>query len=191
MKSSLDEQSQKYLILVKLDATSLLDRIKNRKNIYLETFSLKRDRRIFDIIFKNRYQKTTMFDLSHIPVEIIELSEDFYSSADELYWYLMNTQDMPNTIEDELIRHIHKLSVKYDVLCSYINAELSGTPLDEVEDTREIFDNTSEFTNFLTEGEKEAITHGEFTANDTLKMDFDDEIDSALLEENSDNDQDL
>ena len=191
MKSTLSDESQKYLTLIKLDATSLINRIKERQSVYLETFSLKRDRRIFGVIFKNRYQKTTMFDLSHLPIEIIELAEDFYSSADELYWYLMNTQDMPNTIEDELIRHIHKLKLKYDVLCSYINAELSGTPLESIEDSKELYDNTSEFSNFLTDGEKEAIEQAEFSTDDALKMDFEDEIQASLTEESSDNDQEL
>lgn len=128
MKSAHSEQTQRYLTLIKLDATNLFKRIKDRQDEFIEEFSLKRDREIFKEIFFNRYKKTTFYDLSFIPVEIIEVANDFYLEMDKLYWYLIHTQDMPTTIEDEVIRYLHQIQRKFSTLEDYINAELSGTP---------------------------------------------------------------
>lgn len=126
MKSSHPEMTQRYLTLIKIDATNLVNRLKERQQEYLEDFSLKRDRSIFKQVFNYRYHEATMGDLAHLPIEIIELSNDFYTHVDELYWYLMHTQDMPNTIEEELTRKVSLLSRKHASLVSYIDVELTG-----------------------------------------------------------------
>lgn len=163
MKSTRDELSIRYMALIKIDASNLINRIKQRQHEYIEAFSLKRDRDIFKDIFRCRYQQTTMFDLAHLPSEIIEVANDFYTSADELLWYLMNTQDMPNTIEDEISRFIHQLTIKYESLCLYIDAELGGTSLQEVMEEEEIPHDTSEANHFLAEGEVQAIENTDDT----------------------------
>lgn len=129
MKSKNPELSQRYLTLLRIDAANLFNRIKERQNEYVEEFSLKRDRDIFREIFFTRYKESTFFDLSHLPLEVIEVANDFYQNVDELNWYLRHTQDMPNTIEDEIIRSIHILARKHQTLEDYINAELSGRPV--------------------------------------------------------------
>ena len=103
-----------------------MNRIVERQSEYLNDFSLKRDREIFKDVFTNRYSMTTMSDLAHIPLEIIELANDFYQHVDELKWYLMHTQDMPNTIEEEIQRKTAVLKKKHENLLIYINVELSG-----------------------------------------------------------------
>lgn len=128
MKSKHPDLSQRYMLLIKQDAHNLYHRIKERESEYIEAFSLKRDRSIFSDVFYNRYKQATMFDLSHLSLELIEVVNDFYQEADELYWYLMNTQDMPTTIEDEVIRFCANLKRKYENLELYIDAELSGAP---------------------------------------------------------------
>ncbi len=158
MKTSADEISQRYMVLIKIDATNLYNRIKERKNQYIETFSLKRDRSIFREIFSCRYSKGTLFDLSHLPVEIIEVSNDFYTEVNELLWYLMHTQDMPNTIEDEISHYLHLINKKYEVLLLYIDAELSGTKVADLENAEDIpaLDSADEF--FVTQGETQAYS---------------------------------
>lgn len=156
MKSSNTELSQRYMVLTKIDASNLFNRIKERQHEYIEAFSLKRDRKIFENIFKCRYQDSTMFDLSHMPIEVIEVANDFYTVVDQLHWYLMNTQDMPNTIEDEIFRYIHAIERKYEGLCLYIDAELGGSQ-DQVDEEEGESNNL-----FISQGELQGIeTHPE------------------------------
>ena len=129
MKSKHSDLSQRYMLLLKVDAINLSHRIQSRKHEYLEMFSLKRDRSVFKEIFFSRYTKATMFDLSHFPIELIEVIDDFYQGVDDLYWYLLNTQDMPNTIEDEITRYCFILEKKVGTLEIYIDAELTGKPM--------------------------------------------------------------
>ena len=63
--------------------------------------------------------------------EIIELANDFYTQVDNLRWYLMHTQDMPNTIEEEIQRQTVSLKKKQDNLLLYINVELAGEDMSE------------------------------------------------------------
>ncbi|MBT4790403.1 MAG: hypothetical protein HON90_02435 [Halobacteriovoraceae bacterium] len=132
MKTDTTQLSQRYMILIKIDAINLFNRIKIRQHEYIEAFSLKRDRDIFKEVFKCRYDTATIFDLSHLPHEVIEVMNDFYTEVDELSWYLMNTQDMPNAIEDEIIHFVHQIEKKLTALVLYIDAELSGANIDEL-----------------------------------------------------------
>ena len=100
----------------------------------IEAFSLKRDRDVFKDVFTNRYAHASVNDLSHCPIEVIEALNSFYTIADEIYWYLKHTQDMPNMIEDEISRLLHKLKGQYDMLCLYIDAELAGQPVENDEE---------------------------------------------------------
>lgn len=129
-----EELTQRYLTLVKIDSENLMDRIVSRQNDYLNEFSLKRDRAVFVEIFNHRYSSTTMNDLAQLPIEIIELANDFYTHVDELKWYLMHTQDMPNTIQEEIIRKTNLLEKKSKNLSLYIDVELSGKPMMEQEE---------------------------------------------------------
>ena len=126
MKSKHPEIHQRYMLLFRIDAKNLYHRIKNRQHEYIEIFSLKRSRSVFKDIFENRYAKASAFDLSHCAQEVLEAMDQFYSSADELYWYLKYTQDMPNTIEDEVSRKVARLGRLHDQLLLFIDAELFG-----------------------------------------------------------------
>ena len=154
MKSNHSEASSRYMVLVKIDATNLFDRINERKSDYLEMFSLKRDRDIFKSIFRSRFSKSTLFDLSHLPLEVIEVSNDFYTEVDRLFWYLMHTQDMPNTIEDEIIRYLHIIRKKFDVLTLYVDAELSGTTLEHIQSDEDLSSISTDQVPFLFEEEQ-------------------------------------
>lgn len=126
MKTEVETQKEKYLILLKIDAANLFGRITKRRDEYMDDFSLKRDRSIFKEVFYSRYSLMTMSELAHLSSEIIELADNFYSGVDELLWYLSHTQNMPNTIEDEIIRSCHHLEKVLSNLTLYIDAELGG-----------------------------------------------------------------
>lgn len=126
MKSIHPELTQRFLFLIKIDSTNLMNRIEDRKQDYLNEFSLKRDREVFKENFQHRYAGTSMQDLAQLPLEIIELANDFYTHVDELLWYLLHTQDMPNTIEEEILRKTSSLQKKYQNLILYIDVELKG-----------------------------------------------------------------
>lgn len=157
MKSKMPELTQRYLVLIKLDARNLFNRIHLRHDQYLEVFSSKRDRRIFKEIFENRYSKCLFSDLSHLPVEIIEIANEFYQASEDLYWYLKYTQDMPNTIEDEIIRKTHFIGKRLEILNLYIDAELSGSSMQDIQDPKKNPGNSLEEDFFISQGELSSI----------------------------------
>lgn len=142
MKNAHSELSERFLILFKLDAKNLFDRISDRRSDYIETFSLKRNRGVFKEVFENRYTKASINDLSHCPLEVIEVLNSFYIEVDKLYWYLKTTQDMPNTIEDEVTRKVSKIGVLYNQVELFVDGELSGLEvnLDETIEPNNIHD---------------------------------------------------
>jgi hypothetical protein len=126
VKSKRTDLEVRYILLFKLDAYNLFQRIHVRQHEYIDAFSLKRNRAVFKDIFDNRYKKASIEDLSHCTVEVVEALNSFYTLADEMYWYLKHTQDMPNMIQDEVARFSNKLKVQYETLALYVDAELTG-----------------------------------------------------------------
>tara|TARA_Y100000385_G_C12840705_1_gene528674 strand:+ start:91 stop:639 length:549 start_codon:yes stop_codon:yes gene_type:complete len=138
MKSKRTDLELRYILLFKLDARNLYNRIVKRRHEYVEIFSLKRNRAIFKEIFDNRYSKSSTKDLSYCSIEVIESLDSFYTAVDEIYWYLKTTQDMPNTIEDEVHRRINSLARQYDMLSLYIDAVLTGSDQTSIESFDEL-----------------------------------------------------
>lgn len=124
MKSKNDEITQRVLMLLKIDANNLFNRVKDRKNEYLEIFALRRTREHFPKIFNNRYEGTTIMDLSHCSTDLITTLDQFYTLAEDMNWYLYQTQDMPNTVEDYISRKIIKMERLLGTLNLYLDAEL-------------------------------------------------------------------
>lgn len=164
MKSKHPEIAQRYMLLFKIDAKNLFNRIEERQQEYINIFSLKRSRSVFKDIFTSRYEKATQYDLSHCSQDVIVAMDQFYTAADNLYWYLKYTQDMPKMIEDEVYRRVARLRKLYEMLELYVNAELSGetnqaveeedhTPLEEIDTLEEIPPTTSHDDHFKLEGE--------------------------------------
>jgi hypothetical protein len=166
MKSRQSEMEQRYLLLFKLDAKNLFDRIYSRRHEYVEVFSLKRNRAVFRDVFQCRYHSATVYDLSHCPVEVIETLNQFYTEADEIYWYLKHTEDMPNTIEDEITRKVAALKKHYDMLALYVDAVLSGEAGEEsaqIESFNELPHHNADYDRFTLEGEvQEDLVEEEF-----------------------------
>jgi len=182
MKSKRTDLEIRYILLFKLDAKSLFDRIVERQHDYIEAFSLKRNRSVFRDIFENRYSKATIKDLSFCTSEVIESLHSFYTLADEIYWYLKHTQDMPNMIEDEVHRKINQLRRQYEMLSLYVDAELSGSESEEVDSFEQISPSDDDIHNDSFELEGEAIEFNE--ALEYLQQeeypDPDEEIDESL-----------
>ncbi len=136
MKSKNDEISQRVLVLLKIDANNLFNRIKDRKSEYLEIFALRRTREHFPKIFKNRYEGTTIMDLSHCSTELITTLDQYYTLVEEMSWYLFQTEDMPNTVEDYINRKISRMGKILASLNLYLDAELgihTDLPIKETE----------------------------------------------------------
>lgn len=132
-----DENKERILLLLKIDANNLFKRIKERKNEYLEIFALRRTRTHFPMIFRNRYETTSISELSVCGPELITLLNEFYTHVEEMNWYLFETQDMPNTVENFILRKINKLEKLLATLNLFMDAEMgteaSSRPLPEIE----------------------------------------------------------
>jgi hypothetical protein len=121
---NIDQQTKQLLVLLKLDAQRLFERIKYRAPEYLGVFSARRVRDHFPDIFKNRYHVATLELLSRCSEEVIVGLDQFYTRADDLQWYLANTQDMPMKVSDHVYHIISELEDDFATLSLYIDAEL-------------------------------------------------------------------
>lgn len=124
MKSKNTEETQRVLVLLKIDANNLFRRIKERKDEYLEIFALRRTREHFPMIFRNRYEGTTIMDLSHCSTDLITTLDQYYTQCEEMSWYLFQTEDMPNTVDDYISRKIKKMERLLSTLNLFLDAEL-------------------------------------------------------------------
>ena len=124
MKIKISEDTQRMLMLLKLDAQRLFERIKYRSPEYMYEFSLKRSRDHFPAVFMNRYESIAIKDLMLCGQEVIAGLDQFYTKVDELRWYLNHTQDMPNRVEDKVHSHVRELEKLYNTLNLYIDVEM-------------------------------------------------------------------
>jgi hypothetical protein len=124
MKPKISEDTQRLLMLLRLDAKRLFERIKFRAPEYMYEFSLKRSRDHFPAVFKNRYDDTTIKELMLCGQEVIAGLDIFYTKVDEIRWYLNHTQDMPNRVEDKIQAHIRELEKLLETLNLYIDVEM-------------------------------------------------------------------
>lgn len=136
MKSRNDETTQRVLMLLKIDANNVFKRIKSRKSEYLEIFALRRTREHFPMIFNNRYKDTSLENLMSCSTELITTLDQYYTPVEEMSWYLFQTEDMPNTVEDYIDRKIARMEKLLATLNLYLDAELGiqsqeAGPMDE------------------------------------------------------------
>jgi hypothetical protein len=131
MKSRNTEYTQRILMLLKIDANNVFERIKSRKSEYLEIFALRRTREHFPMIFNNRYEETSLEHLAFCSTELITTLDQFYTPVEEMKWYLFKTEDMPNTVEDFINRKIVRMEKLLATLNLYLDAEL-GIQSEEV-----------------------------------------------------------
>jgi hypothetical protein len=144
-----NEEKERIILLLKIDANNLFRRITERKSEYLEIFSLRRTRSHFPMIFRNRFETTTVTELSHCGPELILLLNEFYTLADEMNWYLYETQDLPNTVENFILRKIARMEKVLQSLNLFLDAEMGGDkpiliPEIDLFDDEEIFSDSEE-----------------------------------------------
>ena len=139
MKSRNDEITQRVLMLIKLDANNLFNRIRSRKTEYLEIFALRRTREHFPMIFNNRYETTSLESLIHCSTELITTLDQFYTPVEEMKWYLFQTEDMPNTVEDYIDRKIVRMGKLLATLNVYLDAELGFGSGDSIDMTQPLY----------------------------------------------------
>lgn len=124
MKSHIDVIAQRVLLLIKLDASSLFARVKERKSEYLAIFAIKRTRKHFEDIFFNRYSDVSIKELMNAPEECLVAIDQFYNAVEKMQWYLSGTEDMPATVEDKINRKVREVETLFHTMILYIDAEL-------------------------------------------------------------------
>lgn len=134
MKSGKDEKTQRHLLLLKLDAKNVLERVMDRRQAAMEVFALRRTREHFPEIFRTRYDNATFDDLAHCSSETILALDQFYNLVSEMRWYLFHTEDMPSTAEDNVFRMTKRLEKLHATLDLFLDAEMS---LDDPKQTQE------------------------------------------------------
>ena len=112
------------MLLLKLDSTRLLGRIRDRAPEYMQIFSLRRTREHFESLFKTKYSEITMGDLKHCGEEVLVGADQFYGKMDDLHWYLYCTQEMPATVEEHLHQRIGDLEKSHQSLQLHIDADM-------------------------------------------------------------------
>lgn len=119
-----NSEIRKVLLLIRNDVQNLYERVKDRKNEYLELFSVKRTRAHFPEIFKNRYDEIPFTDLKLCEEELLVALDKFYKTIDEMKWYLMTTEDMPARIDDRVHQLMRELETDYAMIDLYLNAQI-------------------------------------------------------------------
>jgi hypothetical protein len=131
------EIAQRVLMLLKLDSKNLFHRLKDRKTEYMEVFSMKRIRSHFQEVFQTRYPGAGLKELMHCSLDTITALDQFYSEVEEMYWYVMHTEDMPVTVEDNASRYLKRIENYYFTLNLYLDAELGINQEDTPASTEE------------------------------------------------------
>lgn len=121
-----DQKKNRILYIILCDARNLISRISGRRDEYISIFALKRTREHFEAIFKNKYDQITPELLTLCPEEVIEVYFRFHNQVERLKWYLIYTDDMPNSIDESISREIHSAEVIHKELVRLIEKEIFG-----------------------------------------------------------------
>lgn len=142
-----DIRSHRILYAILCDTKSLSKRVIARKDDYISIFAMKRTREHFERIFRSKFDQTTVELLSHCPENIIELFYRFHDHCEQLKWYLIYTEDMPNAIDEGITRDIHLIETVYAELENQIenilysrSDSLPPVPQNDVEADSETID---------------------------------------------------
>ena len=109
-----ETEIHQFFLLMYLDTKNLFDRMRDRKNDYIRSLSLKRNRKPLQEVFKTKYFTANVENLKKYPLSIIQSLDEFHKLADDLNWYLNNTEDMTQAITDRVdtyILHIERVYV--------------------------------------------------------------------------------
>lgn len=87
-------------LLLRNDSSSLANRVIGRFSEYMKIFSVKRTREHFKEVFKHNYYSLALSDLALLDSNVLNFANEFYTQVEKIYWYLMNTEDMPGTVAE-------------------------------------------------------------------------------------------
>lgn len=118
------DEIERVLLLLKIDSKNLFDRILERKAEYIGVFSAKRVRDHFHDIFFTRYNEFSIQELKQCSQDTITTLDQFYTLTEQMRWYLLHTEDMPNAVEDHVARFIKRIDTAFNTLSLYLDAEL-------------------------------------------------------------------
>lgn len=120
------KKRKRVLCLMAEDTRLLFKRIFLRKDEYVNLFALKRTREHFENIFRTKFEDFTPELLSNCELKDIELFYEFHERVEELKWYLLYTDDMPNAIDEKISRKLHEISMLFQNFSTYLEGEIYG-----------------------------------------------------------------
>ena len=117
--------------IVQEDMQELMRRLNARMEDGFRIFSQKRTRNHFEQIFFSRYKTFSMEILKDINAENYQDVISFYENIDDLYWYLMSTEDMPAMVETNVRSTLKKINSLYAMAIEKFVVESSDIGIDE------------------------------------------------------------
>lgn len=153
VKKHLAPQVQSLIVLLKLDAEGLYNRLSSRKLEYLHIFSVKRTREHFVPLFRTRYWDIPARSLHELSSDCLVAVEKFYSLVEGMQWYLNTTEQMPGTVEERVEGFLKKMEDAKETLLLFLNAELGIDPSEAQTDYLETQVEPSEGKNEMEERE--------------------------------------
>ncbi len=123
MDKTAEIRKKRVVLLLKIDAENVFNRLNERLDDSMRVFSQKRTREHFSELFVTRYFGVSLADLSFCTEDVIIALDNFYKTVDEMRWYLSVTEDMPSTVNDKARYFFRELTKQYDTLKLYIASE--------------------------------------------------------------------
>jgi len=111
-------------VLLQLETKRIYERLKEKKEEFVLLYSLKRTRRPFEILFESKLKNLNLSFFENFSEEICLAYFQFFSSIEELEWYLLFTEDLPLSLEQHVEKLLKTCKCYYDVLQLYLRAEL-------------------------------------------------------------------
>lgn len=130
-KSEIANSMKKLILILKLDAENLFNRLDLHLTESLSILAIKRNRSHFDDLFENKYSTLGVEVMAELPEETIVALNNFYVEVSELRWYLLHTENQPQMIQNNCERIMKKIRSYYDTLHIFLEAELKDDNLEE------------------------------------------------------------
>lgn len=116
--------AQRILLIAKLDATAIYQRLSDRWREAVRIYASKRTQQHFSELFKTKYDSLAISEMKYLGAEVIVELNRFYEKVGELQWFLYHTEEMPAAVEDTLSRKLVELKSHLENLTLYVEAEI-------------------------------------------------------------------
>ncbi len=131
MAEKIPGERRNILLLIKLDANDLFERVVGRCSEYLKILELKRTREHLKLIFESRFSTLSINELKSVSEEVIMASHAYYKKIEEIKWYLFYSEDMPTAMSDHVFRSLKEIEKKYMALTLYVDGNLGHKTHDD------------------------------------------------------------